>query len=202
MVVTAAKGLFNEHFTSPASETWNALKNGAQRSITSADISGNLWNSLVCSAPLLTGKKTAYRINQFAHKHWVCKLPLASLIFTTISFIIGSSVSFLAIRVLSAYSWPLSSFTADKALRLAALDIIVLEASAPISDFFLGAPISSLFSESMQVGVVAAVSGYFGERSLYVIGALSALKGAINVRYQWLEKFNRKQEEKAFQRGY
>jgi hypothetical protein len=181
MTVTAAKGLFTEHFTSPASATWTDLKNGAQNSITRADISGYLWNSLVCSAPLVAGGATAYAINNYAHQHLVSKLPFksaSSLICTTVSFIIGASVSFFVVRLLSANSGTLSSFTADKALRLETLHVVVLAAAAPISLFF-GSPLFRFFQAPLFLGA-AAVSGYFGERSLYVIGALSALTFAVN----------------------
>ena len=181
MAAATAKGLFREHFVSPASATWIDLKNGAQNSITRADISGYLWNSLVCSAPLVAGGAAAYAINNYAHQHWVSKLPFksaTSLVFTTISFIAGASVSFFAVRLLSANGGTLSSFTADKALRLETLHVVVLTAATPISLFF-GSPLLRFFQLPMFFGA-AAVSGYFGERSLYVIGALSALTFAVH----------------------
>ena len=74
MAVATAKGLFNEHFVSHASATWNDLKNGVQSSITRADLSENLWNALVCSAPAIAGGGVAYVINHYAHTHWVRKV--------------------------------------------------------------------------------------------------------------------------------
>jgi hypothetical protein len=44
---------------------------------------------------------------------------------------------------------------------------------------FFGTPLLRFFQVPMFLGA-AAVSGYFGERSLYVIGALSALTFAVN----------------------
>lgn len=181
MAAATAKGLFTEHFVSPASATWIDLKNGAQNSITRADISGYLWNSLVCSTPLVAGGGAAYAINKYAHQHWVSKLPFesaTSLIFTTISFIAGASVSFFVVRFLSAIGGTLSPFTADKALHLETLHIIVLASATPISAFF-GAPLLRFFQVPLFFGA-AAVSGYFGERSLYTIGALSALAFAVS----------------------
>ena len=185
MAVATAKGLFNEHFVSPATATWNALQNGAQSSITRADISGNLWNSLVCSAPYIAGGGAAYAINQYAHKHWVAKLPfksLSSLIVTTISCIAGATASFVAVRVLSANSITLSSFTADKVLCLTTLYFVAQNAVIPISTFF-GLPLRLFFEMSTTLGATAAISGYFGERSLYVIGAFSALTFAVNASF-------------------
>ncbi len=152
MAAATAKGLFTEHFVSPASATWIDLKNGAQNSITRADISGYLWNSLVCSTPLVAGGGAAYAINKYAHQHWVSKLPFesaTSLIFTTISFIAGASVSFFVVRFLSAIGGTLSPFTADKALHLETLHIIVLGISnsyfsifwSPTTAFLSSAPV-------------------------------------------------------------
>jgi len=178
--MATATGLFREHFWSPASATWMDLKNGAQNSITKADITGYLWNALACTTPLIAGGGTAYAINQYAHKHWVDKAPFksaASLLFTAVSFMAGASISFFAIRILSANGATLSAFTAEKALKLETLHVVSMAAIAPISRFF-GAPISHFFQIPMFFGA-AAVSGYFGERSLYVIGALSALHFAV-----------------------
>ncbi len=181
MAVSTAKGLFNEHFVSHASATWNDLKNGAESSITKADLSGNLWNALVCSTPVIAGGGVAYAINLYAHTHWVVKGRfkfVPSLLFTTISCIAGATVSFIAIRVLSANNVNLSSFTADKAICLATLNMGMLAATIPISTFF-GIPLQRSFNALLYLGATAAVSGYFGKRSLSVIGALSALFFAV-----------------------
>jgi hypothetical protein len=178
--MATATGLFKEHFWAPASATWTDLKNGTQNSITRADISGYLWNTLICTAPLIVGGGTAYAINQYAHKHWVNKLPfksLASFVFTAVSFMAGASISFFAIRILSANGATLSPLTAEKALKLETLIVVSTAAITPISLFF-GTPILRFFQVPLFFGA-AAVSGYFGERSLYVIGALSALTFAV-----------------------
>lgn len=191
MAVATAKGLFNDHFSTPALATWKALKNGAQNSITGEDIAGNLWNTLVCSAPLIAGGQVAYKINLYAHKHWLLERQfkqVSSFIFTAVSFIAGASVSFFAIRVLFDIGGTLSPFTADKALRLATLNSGVLAAAKPISTFF-GSSLHHFFEVPIHLGATAAVSGYFGERSLYVIGALSALTYAVNARCLGWEEF-------------
>ncbi len=181
MAVATAKRLFNENFSLPASTTWNDLKNGVQSSITRADLSGNLWNALICSAPAIAGGGVAYAINKYAHTHWVHKPRfklVPSLVFTTISCIAGATVSFVAIRILSANSITLSPFTADKALCLATLYIVTGDSAMSISTFF-GIPLDNYFIPLRNLGAAAAVSGYFGNRSLSVIGALSALFFAV-----------------------
>ncbi len=182
--MTTATGLFKEHFWSPASATWTDLKNGTQNSITKADISGYLWNALACTTPLIAGGGTAYAINQYAHKHWVDKAPfksVASVLFTAVSFMAGASISFFAIRILSANGATLTAFTAEKALKLETLHVVTLAAITPIAMFFR-TPIFHFFQIPMFFGA-AAVSGYFGERSLYVIGALSALHFAVRASF-------------------
>jgi hypothetical protein len=186
--MATATGLFKEHFWSPASATWTDLKNGTQNSITKADISGYLWNSLVCTAPLIVGGGTAYTINRYVHNNFVSKLDqrpvaysFASLLATTGSVIVGATVSFFAIRLLSANGATLSPFTAEKALKLETLHVVSMAAITPISMFFR-TPILQFFQVPMFFGA-AAVSGYFGERSLYVIGALSALTFAVQAAF-------------------
>jgi hypothetical protein len=199
MAATTVKGFFTEHFVSPASATWSDLQNGAQNSITRADISGYLWNSLVCCAPLVAGGATAYAINKYAHQHLVRKLPFKSansLICTTLSFIAGASVSFLAVRLLSASGGTLFSFTADKAIRLETLNVVMLAAATPISAFF-GTPLLRFFQVPLFLRA-AAVSGYFGERSLYVIGTLSSLTFAVHASLPRLKKRKQKPSEPDF----
>lgn len=207
MVIATAKGLFNDHFLLPASTTWNTLISGVKSSITRADLSGNLWNTLVCSAPVIAGHQVAHKINSYAHQSMFRQVPLSSYVFTTISCIAGSTASFITIRVLSHLSATLAPYTVDKVLHLATLYTVVSATASPISKFFgiklpffnEGPTLTTafaadgnskyskyeliihlpLFTGTMILGATAA-AGYFGERSLYVIGALSALTGAVN----------------------
>lgn len=210
MAVATAKGLFNDHFSSHASAIWNDLKNGVQSSITRADLSGNLWNTLVCSAPVIAGHQVARKINSYAHQSMLNKIPLSSYVFTIISCIAGSTASFMTIKVLSHLGATLVPYTADKVLHLATLYTVVSATASSISKFFgIKLPFFSegptftatyaldknkkkvseytlviilpLFTGTLIFGAAAA-AGYFGERSLYVIGALSALSGAMQFK--------------------
>jgi hypothetical protein len=205
MAIDTAKSFFKEYLLTPASATWTDLINGTRNSITGADFSGNLWNLSVCSVPVIAGRDMAYRINRYAHTNCVRKLPRSSVVFTTVSCIAGVTASFLAIRILSTLGVALSPFTADKIVRLTALYTVVA-AATPISKFFgitlpfftEGPTVMTTFAfdksndgSSYSLGITlplftgpmilgaAAAAGYFGERSLYVIGALSALTGAV-----------------------
>jgi hypothetical protein len=207
-MVAMTTDLFKEYFLTPASATWTDLKNGAQNSITAANLSGNFWNLLICSAPVIAGHQVAHKINSYAHQsRLIHNNPLYSFVSTTISCVAGTTASFIAIRVLSHLGATLAPFSADKALHLATLYTVVSATVVPISKFFgIQLPFFTeyptmiatyvlegkdkdsiyslkiklpLFTGSLFLGATAA-AGYFGDRSLYVIGALSALTGAVN----------------------
>jgi hypothetical protein len=181
MATATANGFFREHFLAPATTTITELKNGAQNSITRADISGYLTNAIICAVPLIAGGGVAYAINQYIHQHVVHKLPgrsVISFLVTTFSVITGAAVSFFVVRLLSANHITLSPLTADKALRLETLHVVVMSAITPLALYFK-VPLFGFYSVPAFFGA-AAVSGYFGERSLYVIGLLSALNFGIN----------------------
>jgi len=185
MAVAAAKGLFNDHVSSPALLAWSTLKNRVQSSVARADFPANLWNTSVCSVPFFVGGGVAGLINGYAHAHWVHKSPskpVTSFFFTTVSCIAGASVSFVAIKALSAIGITLYSFSADTALCLITLQVVVLTAAIPISKFFKK-PLETLFATGMCSLTTGAITGYFGDRSLYAVGALSALFCAVECSF-------------------
>jgi hypothetical protein len=96
-----------------------------------------------------------------------------SFVYTVGSVVAGATVSFFVIKLLSANHMTLSPFTADKALRLETLHVVIMAMITPLALYF-EIPLISFYNVPAFFGA-AAVSGYFGERSLYVIGLLSAL---------------------------
>ncbi len=181
MATATANGFFREHFLAPATTTITDLKNGAQNSITRADIAGYLTNVVICTLPLVAGGGVAYAINEYIHRNLVHKVPgksVVSFIVTAFSVITGAAVSFFVVRLLSANHITLSPLTADKALRLETAHVVVMSAITPLALYFR-VPLFGFYSVPAFFGA-AAVSGYFGERSLYVIGLLSALNFGIN----------------------
>jgi hypothetical protein len=177
-----AKNIFIQNFWTPASTIWTNLKNDTLSSFTRNDITDHLWNSVICSAPLIAGGVTAHLINTFAHENLPKNLPvkrLFSVLCTAGSVIVGASVSFLVIRLLSANHGTLAPFTADKALKLETLHGVTVAIISPIA-FYFSIPLWQFIPKFFGT---AAIASYFGERSLYVIGSLSALHGAMNAAF-------------------
>ena len=172
-MTTEARNFFVQNFWTPASATWNDLKNGAQRSFTKDDITNCLWNSLIWAAPAIAGGGADYVINIYAHEAYFLTL------FTAGSVIAGATVSFFVVKFLSANHVTLSPFTADKALKLDTLHTVTLATINPLAGYF---NLPYLTHLPVLFGTLA-VAGYFGERSLYVIGALSALYCAVNTTF-------------------
>ena len=179
--MATATGFFREHFLSPATATISDLKNGAQNSITRADIAGYLTNAVICTVPLIAGGGVANAINQYIHRHFVHRAPgksVVSFLVTTFSVITGAAVSFFVVRLMSANRITLSPLSADAALRLETAHVVIMTAITPLALYFR-VPLFGFYNVPAFFGA-AAVSGYFGERSLYVIGLLSALNFGIN----------------------
>jgi hypothetical protein len=181
MSLAAASNLFNTHFLTPTLATWNDLRDGSLRSVTKADITDYLWNSLIACAPYFAGGTTAHMLNTFAHKSMPEKLParrVFSILCTTGSFIVGAAVSYFVIRFLASFNGNLAPFTADKAVKLEMLVLVPILAINPIARLFK-VHLTNTYFIPYIVGV-GAFTGYFGQRSLYVIGALTALHAAVN----------------------
>lgn len=181
----AAVHFFKEHFLSPMIDTWTELKNSSENSLTRVDISNYIWNSLICSFPLVAGGGIAHVANSFFHQrlnnNFSKSSPtktLFSVLCTASSTILGITISFFVVKFLNANGGTLSTFTADKALKLETLHVMVLGTLTPLASYFEIQHIVgfNLFLSFMDA---PAVAGYFGSRSLYVIGALSALHLAI-----------------------
>ncbi|HUD01632.1 MAG TPA: hypothetical protein VMR37_04855 [Rhabdochlamydiaceae bacterium] len=185
MSLAAASNLFTTHFLTPTLATWNDLRDGTLRSVTKADITDYLWNSLIAFAPFFAGGTTAHALNTFAHKSMPEKLPVRrvfSVLCTTGSFIVGAAVSYFVIRFLASFNGNLAPFTADKAIKLEMLVLVPILAINPIARFFNVQLNNNIYFIPHIVGL-GAFTGYFGQRSLYVIGALAALHAAVNAAF-------------------
>lgn len=183
--MTAATRKFLDHtFWTPATTTWNDLKNGTQNSFTRADIKNFLWNSLICCTPVIAGGATAHVVNTYAHKRLPKESavrPLLSFLYTIGSTVAGAAVSFFVIRLLAVNHGTLVPFSADKALKLETLHVVAMAALTILVNYF-ELDLGRVRYLSLFVGG-AAVSGYFGECSLYVIGALSSFQFAVNASF-------------------
>jgi hypothetical protein len=104
---------------------------------------------------------------------------LVSVLSTTASVIVGAGVSFFVIKFLAANRITLDSFSADKTLKLEALSILPAAALSPLYLYFGLHRYLSFYPAFLPCFGVGTFAGYFGQRSLYVIGAISALSGAV-----------------------
>ena len=181
MAVKSAE-LFRDHFLTPATATWNELRNGAESSFTRVDLTNYLWNSVICSIPIIAGGATAHMANTFLHDLLPEKLParyLISILCTTVATVTGAVVSFVVVKLLIAGHGTLAPFDADKALKLETLHVVVMATATPIASCLNIPQILQLNAIPIFLGA-PAVAGYFGTHSLYVMGFLSALYWAVN----------------------
>ncbi len=184
-MAAAAQALFKNTFWVPTTETWNDIKNGTMKSFTKNDFTHSIWNSILCTAPMIAGGGTAHLTNSFLHGIIPRQLPLrkiASFMCTTASVIVGTGVSFFAIKFLAANRITLDNFLPEKAIKLEILSTVPL---VPLSLIYcylgLHQTALSFYPAFLPIFAVGAVAGYFGQRSLYVIGMISALCSAIPV---------------------
>jgi hypothetical protein len=181
-MAAAAQALFKNNFLNPATETWYDIKKGAMRSFTKDDFTHSIFNTIVCSAPMIAGGGTAGLMNSFLHGIIPRQLPLrkvVSFICTTASVIVGAGVSFFAIKLLAANRITLDNFSGDKVVKLEALTILPIAALSPLYYYFNLYASLSFYPAALSFLAAGAFAGYFGQRSLYVIGAISALSSAI-----------------------
>lgn len=183
-MAAVAQALFKNNFWYPTTETWNDIKNGTLKSFTKNDFTHSIWNSILCTAPMIAGGGPASLMNSFLHGMIPRQLPLrkiASIMCTTASVIVGTGVSFFAIKFLVANRITLDNFSGDKVIKLEALCIVPISALSPLYYYFDLYQSLSFYPAFLPFFAVGAFAGYFGQRSLYVIGALSALSSAIPV---------------------
>lgn len=183
-MAAAAQAHFKNTFWAPTTETWNDIKNGTVRSFTKNDFTHSIWNSILCSAPMISGGAPAFLMNSFIHGMIPRQLPLRtvfSFMSTTASVIVGAGVSFFAIKFLAANHITLDNFSAEKVVKLEALSIVPIAVLSPLYHYFNLYQSLSFYPAFLPLFAVGAFAGYFGQRSLYVIGAISALSAAIPV---------------------
>ncbi len=177
--------LAHQYLSAPASATWEDIKGGVLRSFTKVDITNYMWNSLIASAPCIAGGVAANMLNTFIHQLFPRELPakrIFSILSTAASVMVGTGVSFFVIKFLASFNGNLSPFTAEKALKFETLIHVTILAFNPIA-ISLRVPIGGLFFSPHFVLGLGGATGYFGQRSLYVLGALSALQWAVSASF-------------------
>jgi hypothetical protein len=174
--------LYRDHVSAPSTALWNVLIGGT-KSFNRSDFTGSLLNSVICIIPAAAGGIPAALTNRVIHAFIPSKLPLRrvfSILATGASVVVGIGVNFFVIKFLAANRITLDSFSADKALKLQVLGVLPFLAISPVL-LQLGMFGYSGYAAIPIVFGIGATSGYFGHRSLQVIGALSALLAASQI---------------------
>jgi len=165
--------MIHNYFWNPSRDTVSEIVSGFTRSFSQEDVKNILWNGFVCSAPLVVGIVTATAINVMAEgpieklenrslREWV------SWIVTAASFVVGAALSYqLAARLV------LSPFSAEKTAKIVTVALI----STAISTKKF--PTLIFLKRVIFFCAGTAAAGYFGKRSLYVMGGFGALYAAL-----------------------
>lgn len=177
-----ASALYRNYVSVPSNDLWKALIGGT-KSFTRSDFTGSLLNSVICVIPAAAGGIPAAFTNQFIHAFIPSKLPfrrLFSILATGASVVVGVGVNFFVINFLAAKWTTLDSFSSDKTLKLQVVGALPALTISPILLTLRMYYFSGYAALTIAFGI-GATAGYFGHRSLQVIGALSALYAASNV---------------------
>ncbi|MBS0649291.1 MAG: hypothetical protein JSS10_08730 [Verrucomicrobia bacterium] len=177
-----AAALYKNYVSVPGNDLWKSLLGGT-KSFTRSDFTGSLLNSAICVIPVAAGGIPAAFTNQLIHACIPSHLPFRrvfSILATGTSVVVGVGVNFFVVNFLAAHRITLDNFSSDKALKLQVAGTLPALTLSPIFltlgmyDFCGYAALPIFFG-------IGATAGYFGHRSLQVIGALSALYGASRV---------------------
>jgi hypothetical protein len=182
--------LFMHYLGTPLTTTWDIIRDDCVRSFNVEDFKSCVWNSALATVPALTAAIAACFVAHFASKLWPPRnrtygeqahpirdgyiKPVFSLLVKSASFCAGAAASIFVVSQLPA----LNPFSADKMAKLMAMTIVPLAVTYQIPGI-LGASAqgAAAFAFTCALG---SVPGYFGQRSLIVLGTLSAYICALN----------------------
>jgi hypothetical protein len=117
--------------------------------ITGADFTNSSWNALVCCAPFLTGYATAWAVDKVGR--WTLHINGKSSSDALRMKLFACTIGAALSFSVASNMPPLISFSGKKVLQLAWLVLL---------------------------DVIGVIPGFYGQRSLYVIGFIGAFTGA------------------------
>jgi hypothetical protein len=184
--------LLSDYVTAPLSATWNHFRSDYVKALTTDDLKNAVWDTAISAVPIFVGGATAsivaYQLSKLLpakmiygndlkfhkNKSLAARLrPLFSIGITIVAMTAGCAAAVLAIPYLPN----LAPFPGDKAVRLIAGSLVLNALIMPIR-FAGSAPFVA--TGLVFIGTSGAVPGFFGQRSLVVLGALSAYLSAFN----------------------